>query len=79
MTNPEVIESVLAIIEDDLGLPRPQPDTDLLAEGILDSLSVLDLLAEIENRLGVVVDLTKLELSDLESIEALAELVERNR
>lgn len=79
MSDVTTIDAILDIIENDLGLPRPQLETDLLAEGTLDSLSLLDLLAEIETRLGVVVDLTMLELTDLESVCALAALVERNR
>ncbi|MEM7326805.1 MAG: phosphopantetheine-binding protein [Actinomycetota bacterium] len=79
MADQSVIEGILDMFDGALGVPRPEIETDLLAEGVLDSLSLLDLLAEIESTLGVVIDLAALELTDLESVKTLAELVERNR
>ncbi len=79
MGDSSMVETILNIFDVQLGLPRPAPSTDLLADGVLDSLSLLDLLAEIETQTGVIVDLTSLDLADLESVATLAALVERSR
>lgn len=79
MADLSVIEAIMDILDRQLGIPRPDADTDLLAGGVLDSLSLLDLLAEVEASLGVAIDLASLELTDLESVNSLADLVERNR
>lgn len=79
MADRAVIDAILSIFDGQLGIPRPDVDADLLADGVLDSLSLLDLLAEIEATLGVAIDLASLELTDLESVNSLADLVERNR
>lgn len=79
MSDNELIGLISSIFEDQLGLPRPDPSADLLADGVLDSLSLLDLLADIEAELGVQMDLTALELTDLRSVCTLAAFVERNR
>lgn len=49
-------------------------ETDLLSEGYLDSLVVLDLLVYIENQFGVVIDNAAISPQNLRSVRSLAAL-----
>jgi len=49
-------------------------NTDLLAEGYLDSMLVLDLVSYVENQFGVAVDSTDISPENFSSIQALARL-----
>lgn len=60
-------------------LIRVSPDADLLEAGMLDSLGLVDLLAQLEQRFGVQVDYESLEYEDLRSVASVAALVERSK
>ena len=49
-----------------------QDDLDLRAEGLVDSLGFVQLIAELETRLGGRIDLTDLDPEDLTNVGALA-------
>jgi D-alanine--poly(phosphoribitol) ligase subunit 2 len=64
------VQAALAgLLEEQLGLAVPSPDTDLMAAGILDSLALVEMLVAVEERFGVTVDLT---VFDIESARTLA-------
>ena len=51
-------------------------DTDVIADGMLDSLGFVQLLLALEETFGVKVDLSVLELDDFSSVARVARLVE---
>ncbi len=53
----------------------PSLDTDLLEEGLLDSLSFVDLLLCLEQEFGTVITLEDLEIDNFRSIATIAEFV----
>ncbi|MEU2790639.1 phosphopantetheine-binding protein [Streptomyces sp. NPDC007100] len=55
----------------------PGPEQDLLAEGWLDSLGVLHVVAWLENRYGVTVPTDALSLRNFRSVRAIRETAER--
>jgi len=69
-------ETIERIFED-LQLEIPTRDTDLVEAGALDSMAFVQLLLQLEKRLGVTVTLDALELDHFRTIHAIAAFVER--
>ena len=63
-------EKVLDLLEEvcDDDVVREDLDMDLFEAGLIDSLSVINILLEIENKLGIRLQITDLEKSDISTI-----------
>lgn len=69
------VERVRQLVAETLNLAPPDPDTDLIESGLLDSLALVELLHALETELGVEVPLDSLEIESFRSVETIAELV----
>jgi acyl carrier protein len=77
---PEItkISKVIAeIFSDHLAIEVPTDTTDLIDEGLLDSLAVVELLLQLERRFGFAVEMEELEIDDLRTVQRIAEYVSR--
>ena len=63
--------------EDVLDVPAPEPDVDIIAEGLLDSLALVTLLFEIEQAFDVRLPLERIGVDDIRTLEGLVALVAR--
>lgn len=80
MIGAEMIEAcVRRILRDDLHLEPPDDQSDLIDSGLLDSLSFVELLYQIENRFGVRAAVEELDLDDFRSVARIAGFVRRTR
>lgn len=80
MLEMNAIETEIAgIFKDQLGLVVPEADTDLFQSGVLDSLSFVNLLVELEKRFKIAVALEDLELEKFQSIRGIAAFIALNR
>jgi thioesterase domain-containing protein/acyl carrier protein len=70
-------EHIHAVMRDELSIEPPPPDADLIASGLLDSLAVVTLLVELEQRVGIKIPLGELTLEDLRTVERLESLLGR--
>ena len=70
-------ERILRLLRQSLNLPVSDPEADLLASGLLDSLMLVELLLGLEREFGVRVEMDSLQLEELRSVRRLAALVER--
>jgi acyl carrier protein len=68
-----------ALFRDHLSIEVPSPDVDLIANGLLDSLAVVELLLKIEQELGVAIPMDDLDVADLRSVRSVAALVARRK
>jgi len=68
---------VAALLRDHLSIDVPSPDTDLIAEGMLDSLALVELLVRIEEHLGIAIAVEELDLRDLRSARTIGGLLSR--
>jgi len=59
---------ICAFFSEKLNIDLPPGDCDLLKEGILDSLSFVDLLLYLEEEFGVSISLDDLDLSNFRSV-----------
>jgi len=55
---------------------RIAPDDPLISSGVIDSFGVLEVIAFLEDAFGVTIDPTRHELSEFETVNRMAELVQ---
>ena len=69
-------ERISRLIRDVLGVEVPSPDTDLIESGLLDSLALVSLLAEIEREFEFELPLDTLDVEDFRTVSSAARYVE---
>lgn len=70
-----VCDRLTKIFQEKHGKTVPGTDVDLLETGLLDSLSLIDLLFEIEEIFSVRIPLESLDIEDIRTISSLASVV----
>ena len=76
MPSLSVTSALEQIFRSTLSIEPPPPGTDLIATGLLDSLSVVTLLVEMEKHFGVTVRMEEIDLDNLRTLDRLVALVE---
>ena len=72
-----VAARVHALLTDHLHLDAASVDTDLIDGGLLDSFAMVELMAAIEEHLGVEIDLGSFDVDDFRSARSIAALIVR--
>lgn len=76
MPNPGSLEPrLVSLFSDRLNIEIPSTDTDLIDTGLVDSLSFVEFLAQLEEQFGVQVSLEELEIDRFRTISRVAEFV----
>jgi acyl carrier protein len=76
----EAVQAELAaMFAKELHIEVPSPETDLLTEGRLDSVGMVELLLQLEKRFGMRVDMEDLEPDHFRSIAAIAAFIAARR
>jgi acyl carrier protein len=73
--NPAIVRDLSGLFRDKLFIEVPDPDTDLIDTGLLDSLQLVQLLVHVEQDLGYRIALDAIDLDDLRSLERLARVI----
>jgi acyl carrier protein len=71
----DLYAELAALFTDNLRVEVPSPETDLLASGRIDSLGVVELLFQLEQRFGIRVQTDDLEVNHFRSLAAIAVFV----
>jgi acyl carrier protein len=71
--------TVRQLIADKLAVEVAGDETDLLAEGVLDSVTLVQLIMHLEQTFDIRVELADLEIDDLRSVRSIAALVGKLR
>lgn len=71
-TQPDLEAEVIEVLSSELNLRIPAPDTDLIAEGILDSFGLVNLMTLLDRRWHVKVSTDKMELDNFRSVDSIA-------
>jgi acyl carrier protein len=74
--DPRVCERISGVIRQSLGVEVDAFDTDMIETGLIDSLGLISLLAEIEREFGFELPLDTLEVDDFRTVERAATYVE---
>ena len=77
--NEGLIAEIRELFAKKLAIEVESPVVDLLDTGLVDSVSLVELLLALEQEFGVSVPLEELEMDDFRSIASIAELVARVR
>ena len=75
-TGEAIMRSLRELFLQGLHIEAPSPDTDLFESGTLDSLQLVELLLQLEQRFGVRVAIESIDLDQLRTLERIAKLVE---
>lgn len=70
-----IIRRLGALFVESLHIEVPSADTDLFETGILDSLQLVELLVQIEQRFGFRIKIEDIDLDDLRTLARIARLL----
>ena len=70
-----LVEHLGTLFREVLNVEVPSPDTDLIEAGLLDSLALVELLFEIEQRFAVDLALEELDIENFRSLDRLAAVI----
>ena len=68
---------VRKILAEKLAVEVASDDADLLVDGALDSVTLVQLILHLEQSFGIRIDLAELEIDDLRTVHSIARLVEK--
>ncbi|HEX7292177.1 MAG TPA: phosphopantetheine-binding protein [Conexibacter sp.] len=68
-------DQVAELIREVLQVEAPAPDSDLVAEGLIDSLALVSLITEVELEFGVKLPIGEFDLDRFRSAEQIAAVV----
>lgn len=71
----QLISAVARLFAEQLHVDVPSPETDLIDAGAIDSLSLVELLVQIERAFGVTVSMDDLDLANFRTVERIADYV----
>ncbi|HEU4702447.1 MAG TPA: phosphopantetheine-binding protein [Conexibacter sp.] len=74
-TRTTLVDQTSELIRDVLQVEVPSPDTDLVDEGLIDSLALVSLITEIELEFGVRLPLDEFDLARFRSAEQIAAVI----
>jgi len=77
MSTKDIQDRISLIFSQKLNLEAPAHDSDLFKNGTLDSLTLVDLLAELETEFGFHLQPDQLVVEEFRSLESLARFVNR--
>ena len=69
---------IVDLFEAGLGLSVPSAEADLFETGVLDSMSFVELLLQIETVFGLALNLRDVEFENFRSIDRIADFIARN-
>jgi D-alanine--poly(phosphoribitol) ligase subunit 2 len=68
---------IRAVLRDHLTVMVESADVDLLETGLIDSIGLVELILQLEDRFGVSLPMDTLEIDDFRSINRIADLITR--
>jgi methoxymalonate biosynthesis acyl carrier protein len=72
-----LVAGIRSVLRDHLSVLVDSPDTNLLEAGLVDSIGLVELILQLEDRFGIGLPMESLELDDLRSINTIADLITR--
>ena len=70
-----LIAQLNTLFLEQLSIEVPDPDTDLIETGMLDSMKLVELLVQIEQQFGLRIELEQIEIDDLRTVTGIARMI----
>jgi acyl carrier protein len=70
-------DHIARVFKEELAIEVPSFDTDIIAAGLLDSLMLVTLLFELEQRFAATIPLETIDIERLRTVDSIAALVEQ--
>ncbi len=71
----ELQNSIIRILSEKIHVEVPSVETDLMESGLLDSLTLVELMASLEEKFGISISFDDIELDNFRSVDRIAEFV----
>ena len=71
----ELQNNIMRILSEKIHVEVPSVETDLMESGLLDSLSLVELMASLEEKFGISISFDDIELDNFRSVDRIAEFV----
>lgn len=75
----DLVVQVHRLLTDHLNIDAPSADSDIVASGALDSFTMVELLATVEEQFGVEVPIETLDVDNFRSARSVADLIAAQR
>lgn len=76
MTNNAVThEQIIRLLAERVHIEAPSVDTDLMESGLLDSLTLVELMSSLEEEFGIAISFDEIELDNFRSVERITDFV----
>jgi D-alanine--poly(phosphoribitol) ligase subunit 2 len=72
-----LVDGIRSVLRDHLNVLVDSPEAKLLETGLVDSIGLVELIIQLEDRFGIGLPMESLELDDLRSINTIADLITR--
>jgi len=79
MSRPELSTQLTALFLEKLNLEIPSTKQDLIESGLMDSMTLVDLLLHLEQQFDLRISADTLELESFRSIESIAAFIDKQR
>lgn len=77
--NDAVGRGLAEIFAEVLGIPLPDPDVELISSGLLDSMSIVTLVVEIEDTFDIEIATEDLDLTSFSTVRGMAQMIRAAR
>jgi acyl carrier protein len=71
----ELQNNIIWILSEKIHVEVPSVETDLMESGLLDSLTLVELMASLEEKFGISISFDDIELDNFRSVDRIAEFV----
>ena len=71
----ELQNNIMRILSEKIHVEVPSVETDLMESGLLDSLTLVELMASLEEKFGISISFDDIELDNFRSVDRIAEFV----
>ena len=75
----ELEEKIAEVLQEQFLVRSASPEDDLVDSGVVDSLTLIQLLVQLEQQFAVTIPLTEIEIEDIRSVRSLARLIATRR
>ena len=68
-------DRIIHLLSERVHVEAPSPDTDLMESGLLDSLTLVELMSSLEEQFGINISFDEVEIDNFRSARRIAEFV----